>query len=168
MYILVRQPYDVVGQLRYAVLVKPVGAVDYHLIGLIAPQILEAHLLISALETHVDGVEACVLHSLDRLLCENVKADIAGAGQSDLFFIHVDKAVEPVGKHVEYRVAEVDELYLRMAREQRFQIQYRILGRTEACVNLLVRIDLTEVSVSAVGAVIKTAAADDDYRGADL
>ena len=55
-----------------------------------------------------------------------------------------------------------------MAREQRFQIQYRILGRTEACVDLLVRIDLTEVSVSAVGAVIKTAAADDDYRGADL
>ena len=86
----------------------------------------------------------------------------------NFLLVQLDEFVEPIGEHIENRVTEVDEFDMRMKLQQRFQVQYRVFRRTETGVYLLVRVYLAEVTVAAVGAVIKTAAADDDYRGVYL
>ena len=86
----------------------------------------------------------------------------------NFLLVQLDEFIEPIGEHIENRVTEVDEFDMRMKLQQRFQVQYRVFRRTETGVYLLVRVHLAEVTVAAVGAVIKTAAADDDYRGVYL
>ena len=45
---------------------------------------------------------------------EDIKADVARTGQGDLLLVKLDKGIEPIGKHIEYGISEIDELYIRM------------------------------------------------------
>ena len=108
-----------IGELLDAVFVEPVRAVDYHFVGLVASEVLETHFLVARFKTHIDLVESALFHTSYGVFGEDIEAYVAGAGKSDFGFVEVDELVEPVGEHIEYRIAEVDDLDLRMTRKQR-------------------------------------------------
>ena len=166
--ILVGKADDVIGELGDAVLVEPPRAADDHFVGLVAAQIFEAHFGVTALKSHIDGIEAGFLHLADGILGENIEADVAGTGESDFFLVHFNEGIEPIGEHIEDGIAEVDELDIGVLGKQGLQIENGILGGAEAGVDLLIGIDFTEVAVAAVGAVIEASAADHDDGSANL